>query len=186
MTKSVGEFWVSATMARLGWATALTRDGLERTDILAVRADKARDTVEVQVKAANGADPRTSWTVNSKAQSPALSGREWFVFVAIPGDVTLPPRAFVVPRNVVGAVAWILHEHWRTDPDVPKGKRNAPVDRARVTLPWWQGYENRWDLMEESAYDAPVLLDPVLREWALMERVGLPPEHPWRDTLPDW
>jgi hypothetical protein len=36
MIKTVGEHWVCATLARYGWAPALTRDGLERTDILAV------------------------------------------------------------------------------------------------------------------------------------------------------
>ncbi len=36
MPKSAGEHWVCSVLARLGWAVALTRDGLERTDILAV------------------------------------------------------------------------------------------------------------------------------------------------------
>jgi hypothetical protein len=34
LTKTVGEHWVCATLARHDWAPALTRDGLERTDIL--------------------------------------------------------------------------------------------------------------------------------------------------------
>ena len=33
--KSVGEFWTCCKLAMNGWAPALTRDGLERTDILA-------------------------------------------------------------------------------------------------------------------------------------------------------
>lgn len=36
MTKTVGEHWVCATLARHNWAPALTRDGIARTDILAV------------------------------------------------------------------------------------------------------------------------------------------------------
>ena len=36
MTKTVGEHWVCATLARHDWAPALTRDGIARTDILAV------------------------------------------------------------------------------------------------------------------------------------------------------
>jgi hypothetical protein len=32
MTKTVGEHWVCATLARHGWAPALTRDGLERVN----------------------------------------------------------------------------------------------------------------------------------------------------------
>lgn len=35
-TKTVGEHHVAAELARRGWAPALTRDGVERTDILAV------------------------------------------------------------------------------------------------------------------------------------------------------
>lgn len=48
MTKSVGEHWVCAELARRGWAPALTRDGLERTDILAVGTHLPdRPTIEV-------------------------------------------------------------------------------------------------------------------------------------------
>ena len=54
MTKTVGEHWVCATLARYDWAPALTRDGLERTDILAVNTQLAyRPTVEIQVKTAS-------------------------------------------------------------------------------------------------------------------------------------
>jgi hypothetical protein len=54
MTKTVGEHWVCATLARYGRAPALTRDGLARTDILAVGTLLAsRPTVEIQVKTAS-------------------------------------------------------------------------------------------------------------------------------------
>lgn len=36
MTKSAGEHWTCAELARSKWAPALTRDGIARTDILAV------------------------------------------------------------------------------------------------------------------------------------------------------
>jgi hypothetical protein len=52
MIKTIGEHWVCATPARYGWAPALTRDGLERTDILAVNTDlHHRPVVEIEVKA---------------------------------------------------------------------------------------------------------------------------------------
>jgi hypothetical protein len=35
------------------------------------------------------------------------------------------PR-FGVPRDHVAAASWIVHTNWRTSPDVPPGKRNAP------------------------------------------------------------
>ena len=66
------------------------------------------------------------------------------------------------------------------------GKRNAPVEMSRVFAPIWAGYENRWDLLEDSAYAAPVLLPAHLRSLALDPRVGLPPEHPWHAGVPEW
>lgn len=61
MTKTVGEHWVCAALARHGWAPALTRDGIARTDILAVGTRLAhRPTVEIQVKTASDTGGRTS------------------------------------------------------------------------------------------------------------------------------
>lgn len=186
MTKSAGEHWVCSVLSRLNWGAALTRDGLERTDILAVRADDSRTMIEVQVKSANGVTPRTSWPVTPKAQLPAQTSREWFVFVALPQEPHEQPRSFVIPRNVVAAATWIVHQDWLTDPDAVQGKRNVGVDRARVSMWTWAGYEDQWGLLEDSAYDAPILLPPKLRELALDPRVGLPPDHPWNDSLPFW
>lgn len=51
MTKSAGEHWVCSMLAQHGWGAALTRDGLERTDILAVHTTApGRPMIEVQVK----------------------------------------------------------------------------------------------------------------------------------------
>lgn len=55
LTKSVGEHWACSELARWGWAAALTRDGLERTDLLAVGTHLPdRPTIEIQVKTARG------------------------------------------------------------------------------------------------------------------------------------
>ena len=96
------------------------------------------------------------------------------------------PRTFVVPRDHVSAAAWISHEDWRTNLSAPPGTRNAGVDRARVGLGAWKGYEDRWDLLNRPTTEAPVLLPPSFRELALGERVGLPPHHPWNSHLPKW
>jgi hypothetical protein len=59
MTKSAGEHWVCSVLSRHGWAAALTRDGLERTDILAVQTGgPGRQTIEVQVKSIRWMDDR--------------------------------------------------------------------------------------------------------------------------------
>ena len=62
-----------SVLARLGWGAALTRDGLERTDILAVQAGGNRRMVEIQVKAASDNGRRTNWMIGEKAQQPARS-----------------------------------------------------------------------------------------------------------------
>ena len=90
------------------------------------------------------------------------------------------------PHDHVAAAAWISHMNWLTDPSAEPGKRNAPVERARVLAPVWSRYENRWDLLDGSACKAPVLLPPEYRELALDPRVGLPPQHPWHSGLPEW
>ena len=50
LTGSAGEHYVCSMLARAGWAASLTRDGLARTDILAVKSSAERQMIEVQVK----------------------------------------------------------------------------------------------------------------------------------------
>jgi len=186
MTKTIGEHWVCATLARHGWAPALTRDGLERTDILAVSTHLARrTTAEIQVKTARSRGDSTNWLVGTKAQLIAESEHEWFVFVLLP-DLPRIPRAFVVPRNHVSAAAWIGYWDWFSDPATPAGTRNTPVSMARVYLSTWQDYEDRWDLLGTSTSEVPVLLPRSYRELAQEGRIGLPVNHPWNDGLPQW
>lgn len=186
MTKSVGEYWVCSALARRGWGAALTRDGLERTDILAVQTDDARRQIEIQVKSANGSGDKTNWRVGEKAQLISKSDSEWFVFVAIDSDPLIAPRSFIMPRDHVAAAAHLIHMRWLTDPTVPAGRRNVGIDQARVSLFDWAGYEDRWDLLLNPTTSAPVLLRPELRELAHLERVGLPVGHPWSENLPFW
>ena len=114
-------------LARFDWAPALTRDGLERTDILAVHTKGDRPMVEVQVKSIRGSGDKASWPLSPHSQSPALHDREWFVLVAIPVDPLKPIRNFVVPRDHVAAAAWIEHMNWLTEPGIAAGKRNVSV-----------------------------------------------------------
>ena len=135
VAKSAGEHWVCAVLSRLNWGAALTRDGLECPDILAVNAGDSRQMIEVQVKTKTGATDKTSWRLGSKTQLTSRTDHEWFVLVARSADLNQAPRSFVVPRDVVAAARWISHQDWLTSPDAEPGKRNAPVDRARVLLP---------------------------------------------------
>lgn len=186
MVKTAGEHWTCAMLARHLWAPALTRDGTERTDVLAVSTIlPGRPTIEVQVKAATKRGERTTWQLNEQAQQPSRSQHEWFVFVLLP-EAPTPPRGFVVPRDHAAAAAWIVHENWRTAPDVPAGQRNAPVSRARVQWDIWHGYEDRWDLLGTPTNEVPVLLPNWLRDRVALPRVGLPPGHPWAIEVPPW
>lgn len=185
-TKSIGEHYVCAMLARHDWAPALTRDGLERTDILAVHTRADRPMVEVQVKSSRMSSGKVSWPLGPKSQMPARHEREWFVLVAIPADSQQQIRCFVVPRNHVAAAAWIEHMEWLTEPGIPAGTRNAGVDLARSSLSTFHRYEDRWDLLLEPARQAPVLLPGRFHGLARGSRVGLPPDHPWHAALPNW
>jgi hypothetical protein len=143
--------------------------------------------VEIQVKTARNLGLKSNWPVGAKAQQLALSEREWFAFVLLPAESPWhAPRTFIVPRDHVAAATWIVHQSWLTDPTAPAGQRNAPVEQARVNVEVWVGYENRWDVLNEPAYSAPVLLPEWVRDLAQEERVGLPPGHAWEAGLPDW
>jgi hypothetical protein len=70
MIKTVSEHWVCATLARHNWAPALTRDGIARTDILAVGTHLAdRPTVEIQVKTASDEGSRPTWLLGGVTQA---------------------------------------------------------------------------------------------------------------------
>lgn len=185
-TKSIGEHWAASELARNAWAPALTRDGLERTDILAVKTEGQRRQIEVQVKSARGTGVAFSWLLGKKSQLPPAHDAEWFVLVLVDNDPSKPLRGLVMPRAHVAAVAWMAHMDWLTEPGVPAGHRNAGIDRARVHLRDLMKYEARWDLLDHSAYEAPVLLPARYRDLAQDPRVGLPVGHPWIEYLPEW
>lgn len=184
LVKSAGEHWVCSVLAQHRWAVALTRDGIERTDLLAVHSSSRR-AIEVQVKAAS-ASRRPNWPLNAKAQAPAVTDREWFVLVALPALIGDAPRSYVVPRDHLAAAAWIHHQDWLTDPSALPGRRNTSVDRARLREWVVEGYRDAWHLLLEPTTEGPVLLPAELRDLATSDRVGLPPDHPWRRALPGW
>jgi hypothetical protein len=136
--------------------------------------------IEVQVKTANARGEGSNWIIGAKAQQLSQSDREWFAFVLVPvGTEWSAPRTFLVPRDHVAAAAWIVHQDWLTDPTVTPGKRNTPLERARVNIEVWQRYEDRWDLLNQPTHAVPILLPNWVRDLAQQPRVGLPPGHPW-------
>lgn len=183
ITKSAGEHWVCAVLSRMQWAAALTRDGIARTDILAVH-DTGKH-VSIQVKTTSPArSPR--FMTGSKSCIPAISDGEWFVFVALDTCEWASPRAFIVPRDHVAAAVWIEHMEWLTNPTVARGKRTTRIENARTSAAAFARYEQRWDLLLAPTSEVPILLPPRFRSLARSDRVGLPNAHPWISALPEW
>ncbi|MBT2555508.1 hypothetical protein [Arthrobacter sp. ISL-5] len=179
---------------RLG-RDAHPRPGTARTDILAVKTEGQRPCIEVQVKTSRMVI-RTStatrkengcWHLGDKDQLPALSTYEWYALILVDRDpMANAPRSFIVPRDHVAAAAWIGHMHWRTDKSVPPGRRNAPTDQATVWVETFEGYRDKWELLDMPTDEVPVLLPEHYQDWAAEEGVGLPPEHPWTINMPEW
>jgi hypothetical protein len=89
-----------------------------------------------------------------------------------------------VPRDDVAAATWIGHMTWLNDPTAAPGMRNAGIESARIGSEVWDRYADRWDLLDEPAADAPVMLPLWVHDGIEMEGVGLPPDHPWHHGRP--
>lgn len=76
--KSVGEFWTCCKLAMNGWAPALTRDGLERTDILAERSHAPFDVTQISVQVKTSRNERWALTLPRSALNVAcMNGSSW-------------------------------------------------------------------------------------------------------------
>lgn len=179
LSGSAGEHYVCSMLARSGWAASLTRDGLARTDVLAVQTSGERRMIEVQVKTITGG----SWPLGTKGTLGALSDREWYVFVRL-GRFPERPSTWIVPRDHVAAATWIGHMSWLTDPSARPGKRNAGIASARIGPADFARYEDRWDLLNGSALEVPVMLPTWMRRVIDRPGVGLPEGHRWHGGVP--
>jgi hypothetical protein len=170
-------------LSRLGWAAALTRDGVERTDILAANPEGRH--IAVQVKTTQEwKNPK--FMFGEKGCEPSRSPQEWFVLVALGQGDWDAPRAFVVPRDHASAGVWIRHVEWLTNPSVKSGKRTSSLRHNRIDAWLFERYEQRWDLLGNDTDKIAVLLPPRCRTLAREHRVGLPKDHPWRSVVPEW
>jgi hypothetical protein len=182
LAKSIGEHYVCAVLAQLGWAASLTRDGLARTDILAARAEPGlpRVLVELQVKTSTSYH-RHSWMLK---EVPLGEGEhEWYVLVAAGDPLSVGTRCFVLPRIHAAAASWIGHHSWLHDPSA-KRRRTTPIGQSRPTADDFLGYEERWDLLATPTSRVPVFLPRRMRGESARPEVGLPPGHPWLAGLP--
>ncbi len=180
LTKSIGEHFVCSALAQAGWAASLTRDGIARTDILAVNSASG-EMIQIQVKTST-TWKRPSWLFG-EVKLPDQPG-EWYVLVVVGEAITQRPRCFVVPRDHVAAGVWMSHQSWLNEPGVPPGKRNTPMKQARTGEEMFRGYEERWDLLDLPT--APILLDAKWQKEMATKDVGLPRGHPWLQSTPRW
>lgn len=185
-TKSVGEFWACCKLAMNGWAPALTRDGLERTDILAERnADKSLKPGEVSLISVQVKTSRNErWPLNVDRIGAQRNDAEWFVLVGW-ADKTQELSSYVVPRDHVCAAAWLYHMAWLRAPGF-EAKRHCPPSQARVDGEVFTGYKDQWALLLKSTSSVPILLPHWLHEVALRQECALPEWHPWSKKLPNW
>jgi len=183
LVKSAGEHWVCGILSQMGWAVALTRDGIERTDILAVNNKGHHLSVQVKTTTTT-ASPK--FMFGAKVVERAVSLNEWYVLVALLGDISGSPRAFVVPRDHASAGVWIRHMEWLTNPNVKPGSRSTGIKSNRIDSWLFERYEQRWDLLEVPTNKVPVMLPPRCRSLCTNDRVGLPDQHPWLSGLPEW
>ncbi len=133
---------------------------------------ETRDVIAVQVKTAN---PNNAFRLGPKAEAPAKQWTEWFIFVALrePGE---RPRFFIVPTNIVAAIVYVGHRAWLAAPGRGGRKRQDSNVRA-IGYDEITPYEERWDLLESGAKDAPVwLLDWVIERGN--SDIGWPEGHP--------
>lgn len=133
--------------------------------------------IEVQVKTVRSG----AWLLGRKGIEPAISDREWYVLVLL-GRFPHHPQTWVVPRDHIAAATWVSHMSWLRDPAAPPGTRNTPIENARIKPAVFEHYRDRWELLDQPATSAPVLLPAEMRE--NISRVGLPPGHPWHQQLP--
>ena len=182
LIKSRGEHWVCSLLAAHGWAAALTRDGVERTDVLAQHVQTGRQ-VSIQVKTASSRKNLT-WLVNEKAQKGSLNDAEWFVLVALSSDPGGLNRAFVIPRDHLAGAAWISHMAWLNDPTATR-PRSTGLNQARVPVEDLAGYEDGWDRLQQPTSEVGIRLSARLKA-AAEAHAGFPQVRPWKGKAVRW
>lgn len=184
--KSVGEFWTCCKLAMNGWAPALTRDGLERTDILAERSHEPFNVAQISVQVKTSRNER--WALNPAKIGGQRSSYEWFVLVGW-DESSQRLSSYIVPRNHVSAGAWLGHMMWLTDPTA-KRARNCGPEQARIGTSIFGEYKDQWDFLLYPTDEVPILLPHELHEFAETTNNPdgkLPDWHPWTgDNLPNW
>lgn len=74
----------------------------------------------------------------------------------------------------------------RTDILAVQSSAERHIESARIGSEVWDRYADRWDLLDEPAEAAPVMLPAWMRDRIETAGVGLPPDHPWHVEIPEF
>lgn len=183
--KSVAEHWACSELARRGWAPALTRDDMARTDILAVSTLlPGRPTIQVQVKSATKSTKRNrvSWHLGKSTSALDESDSAWFVLVVVP-EIPAPLYGFVIPRDHVAAATYLNHQSVFTGAGRTPDHPDVELDRMRISETVFEAYQDRWDLLDSPTSEVPIMLPKPLLELIDDQRIRSP-ERPWAPQGP--
>jgi hypothetical protein len=171
LTGAAGEYFVAAELSLRGWLATVTIKNAPGTDVLAQNLVSGA-VVAIQTKTASHGNRH--FQLGEKSEAPATAQNQWYVFVMLNKE-RMRPRFFVVPRNVVAAAMYAEHREWlsRTARDGTPHRENP---RRNMQLAYITGYEDRWDLLERPADEAPLLIDQWYTD--CVKKFGLPSNHP--------
>jgi hypothetical protein len=116
--------------------------------------------------------PGYRFRLKNKNESPSARDGQWFVLVALRGELERP-AFYVIPSDHVAAMIYAGHRDWLAKPD-RGGKPRKDSDQRILSETDVLGYLERWDLLQQGTRDVPFLADHLVE---YVREVGLPPGH---------
>jgi hypothetical protein len=170
LTGAAGEYFIAAELSLRGWLATVTIKNAPGVDVLAQNLGLGV-TVAIQTKTASYGN---DFQLNAKCEQPSTALNEWYVFVKLHEERTRP-SFYVVPRNIVAGFVYATHREWLSRAG-RGGRAHKDTTKRAAAAKYLGGYEDRWDLLDRPADQAPLLAD----QWytGCVERFGLPPDHP--------
>jgi hypothetical protein len=169
LTGAAGEYYVAAELSRRAWLATITIKNSPGTDVLAQHLVTGV-LVAIQVKTAG---PGNQFQLDAKCELGARQMNEWFVLVKL-HETDRRPSFYVMPRNIVAGAVYAQHLEWLNRDRGDREVKNT--SRRTLRTEHIAGYEDRWDLLDSPADEAPLLIGPWYTE--CVKRFGLPDGHP--------
>ena len=175
LTGAAGEYHVAAELSRRDWLATVTIKNSPATDVLARRHDR-RNIIAIQTKTAS---PGNHFRLTREDEIPGERDCEWYVLVSLRGLLDRP-SFYVLPRHVVAALTYLEHREWLANKGrlhkIARGAHERKENKQRqIRSAWIEGYLEKWDLLDHSAWDSPFLGIPIFLE--LAAETPLPPNY---------